>query len=118
MNMDPYPFRYDGRNPRRLIARSQYTHSLRGFFYEFSDEDGQDCGDVTVVQQYGRDADFRDQLVLTAYEWPGGRIVAHVVRPWKSGEYSKAWAEVRRQIRVTTGLDLGEKPYAEARAAA
>jgi hypothetical protein len=109
-------FQYDGENGRRLVASGDPEHTLRGFYHRDDDADLT----ITVAQQFGPmgDGSPGELMVLDGYVWPGGQLVAHVVRQWKRGhDYGKMWTELRRQVRISTGVDIGEAPYASARGA-
>ena len=101
-------FKQSGDNERRLVVMSDKAHSLRGFFYRDEDADVT----VVVVQQFGRSGEGNSTLmVLTAHVWPGAYVAAHVTRPWKRGsDYGLAWSEMRRQVKASVGVDVGDVP--------
>jgi hypothetical protein len=113
-------FTSDPDNSRRLVAQRWEArgHTIRGFWH-YDDESG---GRITVVQQFGpleygdhQDVVDRSQstgelIVLDAYLWPGAQLLAHIVRPWRREGYGKAWAELRRQVQASTGIDMGPAP--------
>jgi hypothetical protein len=105
-------FKHDGENSRKLVATEDPNHTLRGFYHRDEDADIT----ITIAQQFGPEADGKGTLmVLDAYEWPGAKPVASVARPWKRGQdYGRAWTELRREVLVRSGVDIGEPIYPKA----
>jgi hypothetical protein len=99
----------DPSNSRRLVANGLPQHTLRGFAVE----DGDSVVTITVEWGPSPTESGRPEVVLfTATEWPGGALLARVVRPWRrGGDWHACWNEVRRQVRDIAGVDIGEPPH-------
>src|SRR5262249_29878245 len=89
----------------RLVSSVDKNVTLRAFHHR--DEDW----DIAVSLYYAANGG-PTRMIFTAIDTSNGALLAHLSRHWKTGgDFAKCWAEIRRQVRMTTnGVDIGAPP--------